>query len=52
MAADKIGLIPEKIAETAETLHRRIQERFPESGLSRIGASVAATGRLRRQGRE
>ena len=43
MAGPKIGLIPEKIAETAATLHRRIRERFPDSGLSRIGASVAET---------
>ena len=37
------GLDPEKIIATAEALHRRISERFPDSGLSRLAFEVHQT---------
>jgi len=33
-------LNPQRIIETSETLHRRIEERFPQSGLSRIAVEL------------
>lgn len=37
------GLDPEKIIATAEALHRRISERFPDSGLSRLALELHQT---------
>lgn len=39
------GLDPEKIIATAETLQRRILERFPDSGLSRLARELHETSR-------
>jgi len=39
------SLEPQKIVETAETLHRRIAERLPDSGLSRVGAELLTLSR-------
>ncbi|MBI3194793.1 MAG: hypothetical protein HYZ34_10065 [Ignavibacteriae bacterium] len=40
-----LQLNAEKIIETAEKLHRRIQERFPESGPSNVGGEVVSLSR-------
>jgi len=37
------GLDPDKIIATAEALHRRISERFPDSGLSRLARELHET---------
>lgn len=34
----------QKIVNTAKALHRRISERFPDSGLSKLGGEVATVG--------
>ncbi|MGH6816001.1 MAG: hypothetical protein ACREC6_09865 [Hyphomicrobiaceae bacterium] len=39
-------LIPEKIIETLERLQVRIDERFPGSGLSQVGAELTAIARV------
>lgn len=39
------GLDPEKIVAAAETLHRRISERFPGSGLGRLALELHETAR-------
>jgi len=38
------SLNPQKIAETAEKLSRRIHERFPEAGLHRISKELIQQG--------
>lgn len=40
-----LGLDPQKIIATAEALHRRISERFPDSGLSRLAREVHEVSR-------
>jgi len=39
------GLDPEKLIATADTLHHRIAERFPDSGLSRLALELHETSR-------
>ena len=36
------NLDPVRVVETADTLHRRIETRFPDSGLGRVSAELAA----------
>ena len=38
-------LISDRIVATAETLERRIAERFPEAGLRRVGADLLAVAK-------
>jgi hypothetical protein len=38
-------LDPTRIVETAETLHKRVGERFPGSGLSRVAAELSGVAR-------
>lgn len=40
-----VALEPQHIVETAEILQRRVSERFPGSGLSKVAAAVAKTAR-------
>jgi hypothetical protein len=42
-------LSPQRIIETSETLGRRIRERFPESGLSRIATELTEVARSAEQ---
>lgn len=42
-------LDPQRIIETSETLRRRIEERFPASGLSRIAAELSEVARSAEQ---
>ncbi len=39
------ALDPEKIIETAQRLERRVGERFPGSGLSKVASEIAVVGR-------
>jgi len=41
---DPLALDPHRIVETIETLHRRIEERFPGSGLGRVCATLEGIG--------
>lgn len=41
-----LALEPRKLIETVERLHRRVGERFPESGLSRICGELAGVAKL------
>ena len=41
-----IALDPKHVVETAERLQRRVGERFPDSGLSKVAEAVAQTARV------
>jgi len=45
-----LALEPVKLIETAERLHRRVCERFPDSGLSRVGEELVKRATQAEQG--